>query len=451
MSHSHTGFNSRISAVNSTNSALVASATFTGAAESTLEFSALMISILTDADGTMYVDFSPDGVNWDRTVTFVVQNSISEIHRLTAIYAYYRVRVVNGSTAQSYMRLQVLMNDHQEPSTALNSQAVQPDSGSLLTRSAILTQPFLQNVRGTISAQIMTAEQRLIAGGALDGTALDTGNYSTTLANSGTVVLSGGSARVRTSGTANGAATLSSVRVARFIAGRANICSIAAALSHSGTTNNVTEWGVGTADNKILYRLSGTTLSVVVRSAGVDVIDVASTSWNSNRSAPTLTSMNFYEIHYNALFIYFLINGVVMHVVSKLGAASTVATVEDLNLPIRISNINSGGSTSDLSIYATGVAVLGTGLGHPVPVYKNITTGTTTLVASGSGELNRIILNTAANGTIKLYDGLTAVNIFASISVSSSDLPTVWDFNLQFNTGLTIVTSAATDITVVYE
>ncbi len=442
---------SRISAVNSSIQPLAASGTFTGVAELTLGYSSIIVTCKTDADGDLYIDFSPDGTNWDRTVPYVVQNAQAELHRVTAIMAYYRVRYVNGSSAQSYFRLQTLMNDYVEPSTALNAQSVQPDSGATLTRSAILTQPFLQNVRGTISAQLMTAEQRLLAGRSLDGTTLDTNYFSTTVANNGSIVLSGGSARVRTSSTADGSALLNSKRTARFITGRANICSVTAALSHSGTANNVTEWGVGTADNRIVFRLSGTTLSCVVRSAGVDTVDVASASWNSNRSTPTLTSMNFYEIHYNALFVYFLINGVVMHVVSRLGAASTTAIVEDLTMPIRVSNVNSSGSTSDVSIYVTALAVLGTSGTEPVPIYKNITSATTTLCAVGAGALKRIILNTAANGTVKLYDGITAVNIFASITVSSSDIPTVWEFGTQFNTGLTIVTSASTDITVVYE
>ncbi len=442
---------SRISALNGSIQPLAASGTYTGTAESTLGFSSIVITCKADADGTLYVDFSPDGTNWDRTVTYTLQNSISELHRVTAVMQYFRVRLVNGTSAQTYCRLQVLMNDFVEPSTALNATTIQPDSGATLTRSAILTQPFLQNVRGTISAQLMTAEQRLLAGGSLDGTTLDTNYFSTTVANNGTVTISGGAARVRTSTTADGAATLSSIRTARFIAGRANICSITAALSHSGTANNVTEWGVGNANNRIGFRLSGTTLSCFIRSGGSDTVDVAAASWNSNRSAPTLTNMNFYEIHYNAILVYFLINGVVMHVVSRLASAATTAVVEDLNMPLRVSNINSSGSTSDLSIYATALAVLGTSGTVPVPVYKNITTATTTLCASGAGELKRIVLNTAANGTVKLYDGLTAVNIFASITVSSSDIPTVWEFGTQFNTGLTIVTSAATDITVIYE
>lgn len=442
---------SQVSIINSTTTALSGSATFTGIAETTVGFSSILVSCKTDADGTLYVDFSPDATNWDRTVSYLVQNSISEVHRLTAVAQYFRVRFINGSGAQSYLRLQVLLNNHSEPSTALNATTVQPDSGSILSRSAILTQPFLQNVRGTISAQLLTTEQRLIAGGSLDGTTLDTNLFSTTVANNGTVSIAGGAVRVRTGSTADGAAKLNSVRTARFVAGRSNICSISASLSHSGTSNNVTEWGVGTTDNRIVFRLSGTTLSCVVRSAGSDVVDVASTSWNSNRTVPTLTNMNFYEIHYNAILVYFLINGVVMHVVTKLNATSTTATVEDLNMPIRLSNTNSSSSTSDLSIYATGVVVLGTSSTDPISSYKNITTATTTLCAIGAGELKRITLNTAANGTVKLYDGVTAVNIFASITVSSSDIPTVWEFDLQFNTGLTIVTSAATDITVVFE
>lgn len=82
----------------------------------------------------------------------------------------------------------------------------------------------------------------------------------------------------------------------------------------------------------------------------------------------------------------------------------------------------------------------------------NITTGTTTLVKTGAGTLGSILIGTyVASATIKLYDGLTAVNIFSTITLPSTitgDAPTVLPLNVAFGTGLTIVTSGATDITV---
>lgn len=86
--------------------------------------------------------------------------------------------------------------------------------------------------------------------------------------------------------------------------------------------------------------------------------------------------------------------------------------------------------------------------------FANMTTGTTTTIKNGSGILHKIIVNTqVASATIKLYNGTTAVNIFATITLPSTitgDQPFTLHYDLWFSTGLTIVTSGATDITIVY-
>lgn len=84
-------------------------------------------------------------------------------------------------------------------------------------------------------------------------------------------------------------------------------------------------------------------------------------------------------------------------------------------------------------------------------IKTNITTNTTTNI-SGAKFLQSITLNTAvASATIKLYDGVTAVNIFATITepstITSID-PVTLVYDIPLTTGLTIVTSGATDITV---
>lgn len=85
----------------------------------------------------------------------------------------------------------------------------------------------------------------------------------------------------------------------------------------------------------------------------------------------------------------------------------------------------------------------------------NITTGTTTLVKTGAGVLHAILLGTpVASATIKLYDGLTAVNIFSTMtlgSVITGDQPVfLGPLDIAFSTGLTIVTSGATDLTAIW-
>jgi hypothetical protein len=87
---------------------------------------------------------------------------------------------------------------------------------------------------------------------------------------------------------------------------------------------------------------------------------------------------------------------------------------------------------------------------------QNITTQTTTLVKTGDAVLERIIINKAtANGTIAVYDDVTAVaeNLKATITSPATLLHSqvVIEYGMKMNNGITIVTGAANqDITVVY-
>jgi hypothetical protein len=94
--------------------------------------------------------------------------------------------------------------------------------------------------------------------------------------------------------------------------------------------------------------------------------------------------------------------------------------------------------------------------GRGVGKGQNITTQTTTLVKTGDAILERIIINkTTANGTIAIYDDVTAVaaNIRATITSPATLLQShvVIEYGMKMNNGITIVTGAANqDITVVY-
>ena len=83
---------------------------------------------------------------------------------------------------------------------------------------------------------------------------------------------------------------------------------------------------------------------------------------------------------------------------------------------------------------------------------KYITTGTTTLVRTGPGVLHSVVVNKpVASATITICDAITNTNAFAILTCSSTatDLrPFTMIYDCTFNTGLSITTSGATDITV---
>lgn len=73
---------------------------------------ALTGTVFSDVAGSLYVDQSPDGVNWDVSSTAItvaagVGQAINE--PLTGFYV--RLRYVNGAAAQTEFRLATTLND----------------------------------------------------------------------------------------------------------------------------------------------------------------------------------------------------------------------------------------------------------------------------------------------------------------------------------------------------
>lgn len=86
-------------------------------------------------------------------------------------------------------------------------------------------------------------------------------------------------------------------------------------------------------------------------------------------------------------------------------------------------------------------------------VSKNITTQTTTLVATGSGVLHTITFNKpTATGTVAIYNGLdSGGTLLGTITAPTSPQPVTLTYDIAFGVGLAIVTGTANqDITVTY-
>lgn len=86
--------------------------------------------------------------------------------------------------------------------------------------------------------------------------------------------------------------------------------------------------------------------------------------------------------------------------------------------------------------------------------FSNISSATTTVVRTGAGVLERILVNKAvASGVITVYDNTAASGTkIATITQPGTLLQTQYDleYGVRFSTGLTVVTSSTDDITVVY-
>jgi hypothetical protein len=81
--------------------------------------------------------------------------------------------------------------------------------------------------------------------------------------------------------------------------------------------------------------------------------------------------------------------------------------------------------------------------------YEYISTATTTQVASGQGQLVRIIVGTTAAGAITVVDA-TSGSTPVIATLKSSIAEGTYEFGINFFAGLRVITAAGSLITVVY-
>jgi hypothetical protein len=125
----------RISTLNSSTATLTAGSTFTGTWEDVTLYNSIVVAIKTDQNGTFTVQFSPDGVNVDSTLTRYYQTTqIEAPHRFTITRQYCRVTFENTSaSAQTLFRLQSTFGEKSDLNAPIDSTLAQ-DFDSIIVR-----------------------------------------------------------------------------------------------------------------------------------------------------------------------------------------------------------------------------------------------------------------------------------------------------------------------------
>jgi len=138
-----------INSGNSTTSLLSAAGVFTGDTASVSSYGTITVFIDTDQDGSLEMEFSTDGTNWDRDKVIAIDASESQgsVHTLTVVSAYFRLVYTNGSVDQTHFRLQTLF--HEDKTNIITSSPLQKLSHSddvIVVRNSNL--PLLDIERG---------------------------------------------------------------------------------------------------------------------------------------------------------------------------------------------------------------------------------------------------------------------------------------------------------------
>lgn len=124
---------------NSTITPLGSGETYSGTGEFN-SYPQVGVMVKTDNDGTLYFDFSTNGQNWDSTFPvngFPVTSGVSAFHTAVKLGRWFRVRFVNDTGAQTYMRLATYYGDAFVPSVAPLNQTANLAQDAIFTRGTL--------------------------------------------------------------------------------------------------------------------------------------------------------------------------------------------------------------------------------------------------------------------------------------------------------------------------
>jgi hypothetical protein len=309
----------------------------------------------------------------------------------------------------------------------------------------------LTDVYGFAVENTPMGEQRVViptrlVGATFNGATADPNFWTPTIANSATVAQANNQIVLDCGTNAAGSITYTSVRTARYVGGSSMRYRSQVQLGDTGIADNSRKWGVRNATTDGAYfELDGTTMYIVTLK-GSTPTRVASASWNTSTTVPTLTDCNTYEIYWTNKKVYFSINDVLVHVVTA-NAATWSATC---NFQVFQANTNAGNTASKtMSVRVASIYILGSF--QTAPIYKNIAGATVgTVLKYGPGVLHKVILNTTGGTSTVLYDNVSAGA--PAIATVLTGAVTSLSYDVPFSTGLTVVqVGAACDITYIYE
>jgi len=436
------------SAVNSSLTNLAGGATFTGVGETTLGVNSIQVSLKTDQNCTVYVDQSPDGTNWDIVDSYNYYTTTAFGVTVQAVASFYRIRVLNknATTTTTYFRLQSVLCPMAEPlprtltqeqHLAVSVEKIQNENGI-----AVYSTPYRE-------LQVETPHKLL--GSAFYGTTLDPNFWTSTVTNGGTNAQGGGFVNVRTNTTANGTARIDSLRTSRYIPGHALRFNVQV-IQTVGTANNTRLWGFTDGTDGMYFKLNGTGFEVVTMNNTTEA-PVTSGDFNGELGATYVVDANnhSYQILCTNGKAWFYVDNVLLH---SIGTTTTRLT-QTLNLPMRISNVNAGGSTTDIQmkVITASAARLGDVTHQPTSYFTSVQVSV--VLKYGAGNLHGILLGGKANGgAVTLYDNTAASGriLWASGTIQNSTNFSIDFFKIPFFIGLTLVVGSQDEnVTIAYE
>lgn len=287
-----------------------------------------------------------------------------------------------------------------------------------------------------------------LAGGAFDGSALDTNQWTETLGVTGSSSLSGGILTMDPGLLITGRVLEQSIKVGRFLPSHPTWFLGRFALGDTGAANNIRRWGVFDANNGIFFELNGATKRLVTRKAGTDT---AITTFDAPANWTLDTNFHNYEMRISIGTIFFLIDNLLLHTASF----PTTTWAATPHLRIGLETVNSGVVVGTPTLKCPIVSYARFGEANSRPSFLNITSATTTVLKPGPGNLHHILVNKkgTVSATVTIYDNTAGSGtVIGTIDLTTANPGAAAEYDVDANVGITIVTAGSNiDITAVYE
>lgn len=434
---------------NSSAIAVAAGESFVGLKSSTLGVAGLQVSLMSDRNLTVFVQQSPDGVNWDLSDQYKYFAFRNFGITVQAISSYVRLVVTNqAATATGTFRLQTALC----PIVEAVPRSLDED-GNLKVGVKSMKDLYGWEQEYTPMGEARVVEPLRLAGSGF-GSSIDT-NYWLTVSNNVTMVTTvNGTLNIASGTSAGNSAVVYSVRRGRYITGSA--CRYrAVGIASSGGTGNIRRWGVATpmptfADGNWFFVSNGIFGVATMLNGTISV--VTNGDFNGGAGAMLvvhpLDLVHAWEIYYTSRSTVFSMDDVVVHTVT---ATTTPLTSTKSFYAMHYSTNYAAASACTLNPWMASIYRLGRESG--VPTWKHLTAGTAVVLKNNPGMLHRVVINSVGNnGGFTIYDATSAANVIGVVSVGSNgSLPQVMDYDLEFWNGLTITLTGTIDVTVIYE